>query len=186
MTTTGNSTFEEVLVDLVRERAKNIVQARSGWGAAKDLDMLDVRTLVIEARKLHNAGQQPPKRHVADWRDELRQPMQVIVSSVESICTALDKDPTGQKFADIIVSSATAVSENIDRLDKAAAVLDAGFALLDQAIDFDKQVRDVAVEVRDACHHAAVCAPLHSERPEDMIGRVNLDNVIKHVCGDGT
>lgn len=186
MTAQDGSSFEEVLADLIRERAKNIVQARSGWGAARDLDMLDVRALVAEAHKLCERGERPPKRVVADWRADMREPLQVIVSSVENICVALDKDPSGQKFRDMIVDSANAVTRNVERLDAAVAVLDAAFPKIEQAIDFDDQIRRVASEVRESCRCAAVAAPLHREAPEDMVAKVNIDSVIKYVCGDGT
>jgi len=179
----GARTFEDVLVDVVRERAKNIVQARNGWGAAADLDHLDGGRAIADAKRMMETGERPAKRGVADWRDDLRQAMQAIASSVETIRKALTLDPPDQSTINDCVALAT---RNIDRLDASLAIIDVAYPLLQAGIDFDEDIQRVAEEVREQCRYAAVGAPLHNERAEDAIERVDLPSIIRRVQGDGT
>lgn len=177
----GASAFEDVLVDVVRERAKNIVQARNGWGAAADLDHLDGARAIAEAKRMMETGERPAKRGVADWRDGLRQAMQVITSSAENVRKALATSPPAH---DIVNDSVAALVRNIDRLDRSLAIVDAAYPTLQAAIDFDDDIQRLAEEVREQCRVAAVVAPLHNERAEDVVGRVDLAPIIKRVRGD--
>lgn len=171
---------DRALIAVTREHAKNIVQARSGWGAAGDLDHLNEARIIADAERKMRDGTLPKRERVSDWRDDARQPMQVIMMTASTIKETVERGMTGPDLAE----SVALLERNIDRLDRALAVLDAAFPEIgDAPLDSD-DLKRLAVAVRDQCRHAAICAPVHVERPEDVIDRINLDQIIKQAVGD--
>lgn len=163
---------DRALVAVTREHAKNIVQARSGWKAARDLDLLSEQRIVADAERMMADGTAPTRPHVSDWRDDARQAMQVITLSVDTIRVRIEHGESVKEDVDLVVRA-------IERLDQAMGLIDAAFPQLEAAADLNSTLQRVAVGVRDRCRRAAVSAPAQGERPEHVIDQLDLGEIVR-------
>lgn len=178
-------TRDEAIIEVTRQHAMNIVQARSGWGAAGDLQHLNPSRIIADAERLMATGSLPPRPTVSDWRDDARQPMQVIMSTADTIKVCVERGIGGPELDD----SVALLERNVERLDRALAVLDAAYPLIGRRdaneyvgkldpFDADDLTR-LATQIRDQCRHAAICAPAHGERPDEAIDRINVNDFVR-------